>query len=442
MTWEKKAGNNLSPATATTLGGIKVGSGLNVTTDGTLSVSTTTTPLAEQVTGVYLIPNILNYTINSNNGVEIKPISGQKIYIYYLNKIVSYDLPTITIGNNYTLRVDVSTGTFRAVSDAYLFQNEILLLRNKIGTNGYDKGLIEGALSQYIVYPKSMDYLFITPKNYTALPITTSAIQSFTFVGSELWVFDKDINTSQLYRRDPTTFNLIGSAIHHSLGYWNSVDYNSDLDCIVAGNGTGTGQYTDNKAIIYYDISTWTTLTELTTSTVKYIDIDLNGLNATGNNDFKVQACWGDNNFGENNIIYIVTNDGRNIRKLMLGKGTNNLGSGTFNTVAITDFNGTYKILNEWSQTDGGGHVQDIYYYNGAIYNNSKDSITESGLIIWKHELCLNGVINKRKIFIPVYDNTTGNLATVDTGEAITINNNKIYASLLGSYYFTIDVPI
>jgi hypothetical protein len=155
---------------------------------------------------------------------------------------------------------------------------------------------------------------------------------------------------------------------------------------------------------------------------------------------------WGDSNLGKNNIIYIITNDGRNIRKLLLGQGSNNLGSGTFDSTATgTKFNGTYKIIDSWSQVDGAGHSQDCYLYNGAIYANSKESIDQHGLLVYKHQLCENGVIKKTKIYIPLYDDT-GNSLAVGSGEGLTIHNGKLYVGLLAgasapNYLFTFDVP-
>jgi hypothetical protein len=126
-----------------------------------------------------------------------------------------------------------------------------------------------------------------------------------------------------------------------------------------------------------------------------------------------------------------------------LGKGLNNLGSGIYVDGKLsTQFNGSFKVLDKWLITDGGGNVQDIHYHDGVVYNNSKRSMDEKGLILWKKKLCTNGVVEKTKIFIPIYDDL-GNLKTsVDSGEGITIRDGKIYCVLLGSHYFIMDIPI
>lgn len=452
MSWKKanvqtNSTYTLPIASNSVLGGVKVGTGLTITEDGTLNSSTSNVaPLSEQITEVELIPPKLDYTIDVNNAITLTPPQGQTLSVQYLNKIVNYNLPAISITTNRSLYFNPSTGAFRTGFGNPI--NEIILLTNNIYQNGvanYDN-IRTGALVKYLVFKSSKNFPIITPKNYSAVDLASNqmGIQSFAFIGNEMWVFDKDIDTSSVYRRDPVTFALIGNSIPHSLGYFNSCDYNSTLNALVTGNGTGAGQYTDNKITIYYNASSWASLTSLNTSNVQYIDIDLNGLNANGNNDMKVQACWGDSNFGNNDIVYIVTNDGRTIRKLILGKGTNNLGSGVFTSGKTnSEFNGTYKILNVWTQLDGGGNVQDIFYYNGAIYNNSKRSIEEGGLVLWKNNLLSNGVIEKTKIFIPCYDALGNLLATVGSGEAITIKENKIYCALLGpKKYFTFDLPI
>lgn len=342
------------------------------------------------------------------------------------------DIPDGTLLADQALVYDLSTNTLTTKTGTFgnvtLSVNEFLLLYNNLGILG-------GILSKYVSKGDTLkEEEVITPKNYTATNFTGYAVQTLTFIGNELWAFDKDIDTSQANVIDPVTFQKI-KGIPHTLGYWNSGDCNDAIDAIVQGNGTGTAQYTDNKVRVYYSVSTWSALTTLTPETVDFIDIDLFELNASGDNDAKVQACWGDHNLGNHNIVYIVTNDGRTIRKLMLGKGTNNLGSGIFTSGLTADrFNGTYKVLNVWSQDDGGGNVQDIVYHNGAIYNASKISIDDKGVVVLKHKLLLNGNIEKTKFYIPFYDNTTGNLvATMGSGEGTTIKDGVLYTSILSS---------
>ena len=42
----------------------------------------------------------------------------------------------------------------------------------------------------------------------------------------------------------------------------------------------------------------------------------------------KVNVCWGEDNDGQHNICYVLSNDNANVRRLLLGKGANQLGSG------------------------------------------------------------------------------------------------------------------
>ena len=60
-------GGSLTPATASELGGVKVGSGLSATSDGTLSVENATTSMAG---GVKKMPYMADFTDSNFTGFE------------------------------------------------------------------------------------------------------------------------------------------------------------------------------------------------------------------------------------------------------------------------------------------------------------------------------------------------------------------------------------
>src|SRR5699024_9616005 len=83
---------------------------------------------------------------------------------------------------------------------------------------------------------------------------------------------------------------------------------------------------------------------------------------------YKCNVVWGEANGGKGNICYVVSNDNQNIRKLLLGQGTNQLEKGVFlEGKTGLQFNGTYEILGEWYM-DRIDVNQGTNYENGALY--------------------------------------------------------------------------
>ena len=115
---------------------------------------------------------------------------------------------------------------------------------------------------------------------------------------------------------------LLGS-IHTDFGHLNSMDYNAQNDCLIFGNG-GSGFETDNNwfAIVKNPLALGTSATLAENATIFNVDVG-----------YKVQAVWGDNNLGLNNIVYLLSNNGQTITKVFLNMDENG------------DFDGTYKVL-------------------------------------------------------------------------------------------------
>lgn len=383
--------------------------------------NTNVTPLAEQITGVYLDPPRLNIKVNTSMGMEITPISGQKIYIYHLNKVSSYLLPAITIPNSSALRINVSNGTFRAVTEANLLSNEVTLIRN---VNG--KG-ITGELLPYINNVNKEDVPILTPKDYGYFTFS-GGLQSIVFVGDELWFCDDSddthTTTASITRRDPNNnFAVLGS-FTHNFGHMNTTDYNEEIDCFLMGNGS-KDYALPLKGWIFLNASQWVSQTNLDFNSVEKVELDFTQIT-----EAKAQLIWGDRNRGNHNILYLITDDNCKVRKIVLGKGLNNLGSGVYvDGKSATEYNGSYKIVGEWSQTDGGGVNQGAVYHNGVIYTatNGRNGDDLMGGVLYKFKLCMNGVIQKEAIYIPFYkdDGTAVDLI----GEGIDIKDGKIYTA-------------
>ena len=159
----------------------------------------------------------------------------------------------------------------------------------------------------------------------------------------ELWCFttSDDTDTSDYGNCHKYSINVETGAltyittIQHNLGHVNSVSYCEATDSLICGNGSG--DY-DLASAIYILEGAYSKAT-LSRSECITIDFSTRG--------FKANAVWGDSNFGANDIVYVLTNDGHDIYKLQLGKTTHELLYGTLIPDSV-QFNGTYNILGHW----------------------------------------------------------------------------------------------
>lgn len=185
--------------------------------------------------------------------------------------------------------------------------------------------------------------------NYTSLAQTTdTGCCIVTHEGStELWTFTTSNDDGSNYGAcDKYTYNIetgeltyIGQ-IQHNLGHVNSVSYCEDTDTLICGNGSGD-----------YDLAGKIYLIEGAYSKASLLRSDAIAIDFEDYGS-KVNAVWGDFNFDQNDIAYVLTNDSHDIYKIQLGKFANDLGSGTI-IGGATQFNGTYQILNhyEWGSS-------------------------------------------------------------------------------------------
>ena len=193
-----------------------------------------------------------------------------------------------------------------------------------------------------------------------------SYISSESLVGDELWIFpvSNDEGTNYIkatrYKLDfeNNTATEVGS-FNHNWGHVNSSAYNPWRDAIICGNGSGS--YTlMGQIFIFENASSFKDRVEVNRSEAITIDIQEWG--------YKANVIWGDSNMGRGDICYVITNDAQNIRKLQLGMGSNDLGSGTMlSDKTDYQFNGTYQVLGAWNLPKM-DVVQGSNYENGALY--------------------------------------------------------------------------
>lgn len=182
----------------------------------------------------------------------------------------------------------------------------------------------------------------------------------------QLWSFkagaDDNESDEAWYRREynPTTqeFSNNSTAGRHSLGHVNSCSYNKSKDTFICGNGSS--DYTLPGKI--YLIEGAFAKTDFLIEDALIIDFDDFGT--------KPNAIWGDDNSGLYNVIFVITNDGYDIYRVLLGEGSTELESGTLQKT--TGFNGTYKILAHWTygtiKKDYDNVVQGAFYYGSRVF--------------------------------------------------------------------------
>lgn len=206
--------------------------------------------------------------------------------------------------------------------------------------------------------------------------------------------------------------------LYHRFGHCNSVDYSPVNDCLIMGNGSGS--YTlqgkiyiipNFSDIVANDTEHTTSSNPLTLSNTNAIVIDCSSYDL----GTKFNVIWGELNNKKQDVAYLITakygsstsapdgGDNGTIRRLLLGTGTNQLDYGSYSQAASGEFNGTFNILNTYTQ-DGTAYAQcnqGCCYYNGKIYS----AIGHDGLWLWEMWLDSDG----NKIWYDEYKQTEYN---------------------------------
>jgi hypothetical protein len=151
-----------------------------------------------------------------------------------------------------------------------------------------------------------------------------------------------------------TNFNL-QKTLYHDFGHCNTCHYNANIDALLIGNlpileNDPTG--VPPALYIFYNVSGWLELAEGTVLEFAALSptvIDLRGLKTAyprATAIAQIAACWGDNNAGENNIVWVSSQYNNWWFKIALGKGENQYTYGTYTTQTDTaKFNGTFNAL-------------------------------------------------------------------------------------------------
>lgn len=271
-------------------------------------------------------------------------------------------------------------------------------------------------------------------------PEITGNFSSHCFVKDEFWCFSAaDYSETgpkgKCYRysiADDLSMTLLGT-FEHNWNHVNSVSYSAFSDTLTCTSFVGDSTPESEKKYHIYlfeEASSFTEKTEvLIADHALVIDV--------GSKDWgrRMNSCFGEGNSGKGNIIYYITNDNCDVRKLLLGKGTNDLGDGQFREGKTDEqFNGSFKILAEYHDSLGGLEVnQGSCYYGGLLYLG----LGHEGLYYQITKLNDDGSITKKAIRDTLYDNT-GEIDKPNYGfSGITVTKDYIICGLqAGNIYF------
>jgi hypothetical protein len=203
----------------------------------------------------------------------------------------------------------------------------------------------------------------------------------FTFVGDELWMAELPYDGTEkctIFRHimnDNGDIFPFAQITASDWGHINSIDDNPQNDCLIFGNGANAETTEGNFfAIVKNPMSIYNSASLEANALVILVDVG-----------FKVQATWGDENLGENNVVILMSNGAKTITKLLLDKDDNG------------EFTGTYKILEQVSLEDklginGVDYFGDTLYFGlGSYYQLGCMSMTDYSTRIMQKHFYLNG---------------------------------------------------
>ena len=374
-------------------------------------------------------------TVGERRGASMRRIAG---YDANKNFVEMVSIAPITGFTN----IDENIKYIRASYPNSTYKNELMLYRPS------RRGL-DNITEPYVPYQSNlkvkneiMDRILLEDKKYPKY-ITTNASQSdFTFIKDKLFIFTpSDISAGYGYIhvakpniKDLTT-NFVRTSIKHNLGHVNTVDYNEGNDCLIFGNGSGS--YIPNNGKFYIMKDPYEKILtvpengsiDLATNTIEYdcTSLDLGA---------KLNACWGYDNHGRNDIAILITNDNGIFTFVQLGKGENDLGLGNFIEETDDDeFNGSFTVIKQFilegrepgTYGIGDNVNQGSVYYNGYLYL----AIGHAPNRYWKVSFRKDGVAKYEEIYEPFAD-TNGTLleSTGYANEGITITKDHLLLGL------------
>ena len=321
-----------------------------------------------------------------------------------LNEGLIYNFDTNTLDKRY--------GTWGNIGCA---NNEILLLYNDLGVS--EK--VGGVLSPYVKKNETKD---IVCKELEFTEVSTNGnpgSQGMFIIDDDMYLFghssdDKSTTLGPFYKRSMSDLSKNITTGTHNLGHMNAPSYDKNKDMMIVANGSKLYDQSGlpMEGYIFYNFKNAIE----NTSNLVFEDLDKTIIDLsmfTG--EFKAQLCWG---YGD--YVYLVTSELRIVRKLKLGKGTDQLTNGTYTEETADRYNGTFDIINEW-RTVTPGIIGGMKFYKGSLYIGIKGDYG-----IQKIKFATNG--NMLVEYIKVYEKA-------GTMQGLDVKDGVLYAFTDGRGY-------
>lgn len=199
-------------------------------------------------------------------------------------------------------------------------------------------------------------------------------------------------------------------------------DYNQNIRALIMGNSTSTLSEEYMKGYIFYNADTWKNATSTVTFATCGLYTRLDFLPTVFPGQQTAKLCWA----AEDDMCYLTTTDLQYIHKLVLGTGTNNLGNGTYAYDPSKRYNGTYKIIQTYTQDLPKYGNKDLQFYRGTLWYPLK--YTSGGYKVLKAYLCgASGTIKSDLIYYnPIGQD--GNPLLSGSPEGLVVYNGKVYS--------------
>ena len=273
----------------------------------------------------------------------------------------------------------------------------------------------------------------IFPVNFKAAETTRSS-HDCTFIGDEIVSFSKPSDGGYARYINPQTWvsplrrkiNFTEAATGKELEM-KSTDYK--FGKLLVGNGraikSDESSYTDQGARLYvfHNAASWRDdpAAEITFDNCGAYDvIDISSLG------YKVYGFWG----GAADTVFVSCNLFNDVYLIQLGAGTNNLGAGTYSAAGDGRYNGSYKTIRHWTNTNdyGGFAAHGGQYYNGSLYLATNDT---SKCTVYRCELKDDGAMDFDELNFEAYIPSSPNTLMYRYIDGMCIKDGTLYAQPL-----------
>ena len=273
----------------------------------------------------------------------------------------------------------------------------------------------------------------IFPVNFKAAETTRSS-HDCTFIGDEIVSFSKPSEGGYARYINPQTWvsplrrkiNFTEAATGKELEM-KSTDYK--FGKLLVGNGraikSDESSYTDQGARLYvfHNAASWRDdpAAEITFENCGAYDvIDISSLG------YKVYGFWG----GAADTVFVSCNLFNDVYLIQLGAGTNNLGAGTYSAAGDGRYNGSYKTIRHWTNTNdyGGFAAHGGQYYNGSLYLATNDT---SKCTVYRCELKDDGAMDFDELNFEAYIPSSPNTLMYRYIDGMCIKDGTLYAQPL-----------